>query len=315
MAGREKVLLMGKSGSGKTSMRSIIFANYLARDTSRMGPTLEIDHNTVQFMGGMRLNLWDCGGQKRYLQNFLFGQRRLVFGNVKVLIYVFDVNVMSHDAAEEDGLLNSIQIYTKCLEALRDQSKEAKVFVLIHKMDLIPEKARDQVFESRKRRVQEVSDGFDVDYFRTSIWDESLYRAWSTIVYSLVPNIALVEAHLNRLCRICGADEAVLFERATYLVIAKATLRPHGDRCRFEKISNIIKQFKLACSKTKASFEAMLVNNSSFTAFVDAFTADTTIMLIMSDQSVYPAVTQTNIRLGRKHFEKIIKRSTQQLEQ
>ena len=30
---KKKVLLMGKSGSGKTSMRSIIFANYIARDT------------------------------------------------------------------------------------------------------------------------------------------------------------------------------------------------------------------------------------------------------------------------------------------
>lgn len=30
---------MGKSGSGKTSMRSIIFANYIARDTSRLGAT------------------------------------------------------------------------------------------------------------------------------------------------------------------------------------------------------------------------------------------------------------------------------------
>jgi hypothetical protein len=28
---KQKVLLMGSSGSGKTSMRSIIFANYLAR--------------------------------------------------------------------------------------------------------------------------------------------------------------------------------------------------------------------------------------------------------------------------------------------
>lgn len=34
-----KVLLMGKSGSGKTSMRSIIFANYIARDTRRLGYT------------------------------------------------------------------------------------------------------------------------------------------------------------------------------------------------------------------------------------------------------------------------------------
>lgn len=30
---------MGKSGSGKTSMRSIIFANYVARDTRRLGAT------------------------------------------------------------------------------------------------------------------------------------------------------------------------------------------------------------------------------------------------------------------------------------
>ena len=36
-----QVLLMGKSGSGKTSMRSIIFANYIARDTRRLGATSE----------------------------------------------------------------------------------------------------------------------------------------------------------------------------------------------------------------------------------------------------------------------------------
>jgi Ras-related GTP-binding protein A/B len=30
---------MGKSGAGKTSMRSIIFANYMARDTMRLAPT------------------------------------------------------------------------------------------------------------------------------------------------------------------------------------------------------------------------------------------------------------------------------------
>lgn len=36
---------MGKSGSGKTSMRSIIFANYIARDTRRLGATSEMIHN------------------------------------------------------------------------------------------------------------------------------------------------------------------------------------------------------------------------------------------------------------------------------
>jgi hypothetical protein len=35
----KKVLLMGKSQAGKTSMRSIIFANSMAKDTMRLSPT------------------------------------------------------------------------------------------------------------------------------------------------------------------------------------------------------------------------------------------------------------------------------------
>ena len=60
---KKKVLLMGKSGSGKTSMRSIIFANYIARDTRRLGATIDVEHSHVRFLGNLVLNLWDCGGQ------------------------------------------------------------------------------------------------------------------------------------------------------------------------------------------------------------------------------------------------------------
>lgn len=56
--------------------------------------------------------------------------------------------------------------------------------------------------------------------FATSIWDETLYRAWSQIVYSLIPDIELLEAQLHEFCSICSADEVVLFERATFLVIS-----------------------------------------------------------------------------------------------
>ena len=55
---KKKVLLMGKSGSGKTSMRSFIFANYMARDTMRLSPTLDVEHHHVRFLGNLVLNLW-----------------------------------------------------------------------------------------------------------------------------------------------------------------------------------------------------------------------------------------------------------------
>jgi Ras-related GTP-binding protein A/B len=59
---KKKVLLMGKSGSGKSSMRSIIFSNYVAKDTRRLGATIDVDLSHVRFLGNLTLNLWDCGG-------------------------------------------------------------------------------------------------------------------------------------------------------------------------------------------------------------------------------------------------------------
>jgi Ras-related GTP-binding protein A/B len=59
---KKKVLLMGKSGSGKSSMRSIIFSNYVAKDTRRLGATIDVDLSHVKFLGNLTLNLWDCGG-------------------------------------------------------------------------------------------------------------------------------------------------------------------------------------------------------------------------------------------------------------
>jgi hypothetical protein len=36
----KKMLLMGSSGAGKTSMHSVIFANYPAKDTAKIGYTV-----------------------------------------------------------------------------------------------------------------------------------------------------------------------------------------------------------------------------------------------------------------------------------
>jgi Ras-related GTP-binding protein A/B len=70
----KKVLLMGKSNAGKTSMRSIIFANYIARETTRLGYTQDVEHSHVRFMGNLVLNLWDCGGQDAYMESYFESQ-------------------------------------------------------------------------------------------------------------------------------------------------------------------------------------------------------------------------------------------------
>jgi Ras-related GTP-binding protein A/B len=172
---KKKVLLMGKSGSGKTSMRSIIFANYIARDTRRLGATIDVEHSHVRFLGNLVLNLWDCGGQEIFMENYFTTQRDNVFRNVEVLIYVFDV--------ESREVEKDMHYYQSCLEAILQNSPGAKVFCLIHKMDLIPEDQRKMIFDKREAELMKRSLPLECACFKTSIWDETLYKVSLIFTY------------------------------------------------------------------------------------------------------------------------------------
>ena len=346
----------------------------MARDTTRLSPTLDVEHHHVRFLGDLVLNLWDCGGQDAFYESYFERDRETIFRGVELLIYVFDIE---SETPEKD-----FDHFCGVLEAIEENSPDARIFLLIHKMDLVAEEDREAILEDRKQLIEESCLSCGVENFQcfgTSIWDETLYKAWSEIVTNLIPNIRLLESHLNKFCRICDADEVVLFERATFLVISQAqgvsyvdadgllddgltstppsslpdhgsdpntvydnmvvspsrgsgvivgedtgselvsnsmdsagglpnasishppseipadldsaaitssmptqrhhSRTPHFDAHRFEKISNIIKQFKLSCGKAQSQFQGMQVQNSRFTAYIDQFTVNTYIMV------------------------------------
>jgi len=284
-------------------MRSIIFANYIARDTKRLGPTMDVDNTRVRLMGSLVLNLWDCGGQAAFMESYFDSQKDQIFKNVEVLIHVFDIY---SNEVEKD-----LQAFTSCIDAMVEHSKDAKVFVLIHKMDLIPENLRDEKYEAHASTVSAICKqrGITPNCFRTSIWDETLYKAWSDIVMCLIPNVDILKNQLDAFQSICEADEIVLFEKATFLVIAHSTCKEHKDVHRFEKISNIIKQFKLSCSKSSTRFSSLEVRTSTFTAIIESFTQSTYVMVIMSDPEIEPAATHINILSGRAHFDSVLQAS------
>lgn len=259
---------------------------------------LDVEHSHVRFLGNLVLNLWDCGGQESYMDQYFQSQKENIFRNVEVLIYVFDVESREFD--------KDMHYYQSCLEAILNFSPEAKIFCLIHKMDLVQEDQRESIFRTRQEDLKKLSLPLECTAFRTSIWDETLYRAWSSIVYQLIPNVKSLENSLHQFATILDADEVLLFERATFLVISYCQLKEHSDSHRFEKVSNIIKQFKLSCAKLGAKFQSMEVRNSQFAAFIDTFTSNTYIMVIQSSDPQMPSeATLVNIRNARKYFEEL----------
>lgn len=63
---------------------------------------------------------------------------------------------------------------------MKKYSPNAIVFILIHKLDKIKESEREAVLEEKKSKILAASEGVTIkEVYGTSIWDETLYKAWS----------------------------------------------------------------------------------------------------------------------------------------
>ena len=158
-----------------------------------------------------------------------------------MLIYVFDI--------ESREFERDLVTYNAVVRALEEFSPRACVFCLVHKMDLVQNDFRESLFTERAVAIKEKSSKFSksVTSYPTTIWDQSLYKAWGNIVHSLIPNLKVIKEYLSHLAEAIEAEEVILFEQTTFLTVMSVTSsvgaqNPYVDR--FERLSNIIKTFK-----------------------------------------------------------------------
>ncbi|KAL9105399.1 MAG: hypothetical protein Q9227_009417 [Pyrenula ochraceoflavens] len=302
---KKKVLLMGKSGSGKSSMRSIIFSNFVAKDVRRLGATIDVEHSHAKFMGNLTLNLWDCGGQDAFMENYLANQRGNIFSDVAVLIYVFDI--------ESREVERDLDTYNAIIRALHEFSADAHVFCLIHKMDLIQNEHRQRLYEERSSLIRARSETLKIETYGSSIWDQSLYKAWAGIVHRMIPNLFVIERFLDAFAEKIGAEEIVLFERSTFLTVTSVVTplgkdNPNGDR--HERISNIMKTFKHCIAKNtkttpaSAGFIVFKLQTPQFNVFLGRFTDNTYIFVVLPPGETAYNCAVLNTMLAREAFRK-----------
>jgi Ras-related GTP-binding protein A/B len=182
--------------------------------------------------------------------------------------------------------------------------------VLVHKMDLVEEHKKQAVFEKRKKEIMDRSGIYknNVKCFPTSIWEVTLYKAWTEIVSTLIMDMDKLKSVLATFADACGAEEVILFEKSTFLLTCHYSAKPISDDQRFEKISHIIKKFKLSCinTNTKTQFQSMAIKTKNFTTYLEEFTKSTYIMIIINDKSVNLELLALNVNLSRNTFENII---------
>lgn len=252
------------------------------------------------------------------MENYLSQQRVHVFSHVGVLIYVFDIESRDVD--------RDLATYVSIMSALQQFSPTARVYVLIHKMDLVVPSMREGVYNERVRLVRQKTAEFaasvgmaggdgvaaDITPFATSIWDQSLYKAWAGIIHDLVPNLSVIERSLADLGVAIEAEELLLFERTSFLAVSSWTSEAGADNPtedRLERMSNIMKQFKQSISRftgTPRNAEQFVCMEhkagTRFSLFILKFTTNTYLMAVLPPGEARFNAAMLNCRIAIEHF-------------
>ena len=168
------------------------------------------------------------------------------------------------------------------------------------------ESKKKTIFLEKKSQFESKAGNFKIECFPTSIWEISIYNAWSNILGSFMPNKDKIKQLLNKYCQACQADEVVLFERNTFLYISSFNNKNFKDNERFERISEEMKKFKNICQKDSKKFNHFLIKNVKNYIYLDEFANSTCIMTVLSNKSVTLELLKINIEISKKNFTEIM---------
>lgn len=93
-----------------------------------------------------------------------------------------------------------------------------------------------------------------------------------------------------------------MFERATFLILGYYHQEGKTDLLKYEKIANIIKQFKLTCNKYASNIDEICIETPYFCSIITEFTKTENVMMIYKDRNV-KAMTEVNVANMGKVFE------------
>ena len=83
-----KILLMGKTEVGKTSMKSIIFQNQSGKDTLDLAYTNEIEETRIRFMKNINLSIVDTYSKDNYIKEYFDLKKKSLFSKVDIFVFV-----------------------------------------------------------------------------------------------------------------------------------------------------------------------------------------------------------------------------------
>ncbi|CAG7915812.1 unnamed protein product [Penicillium olsonii] len=226
----EKIVVNFSKRSGKSSIASVVFHKMPPNETLFLESTTRIQKDSIHSF--MDFQVWDFPGQLEYFESAF--DLEDIFGSLGALVWVIDA---------QDDYLDSVARLNRTILTVQQFYPGINIEVFIHKVDGLSDEYRTDTFQDIVQRISdELSDaGYEnapVHYYLTSIYDYSVFEAFSKVIQKLIPNLSTLENLINTLANNCGFEKTYLFDVLSKIYIASDT-RPVDMAC-YEMCSDYI---------------------------------------------------------------------------
>ncbi|XP_064359983.1 ras-related GTP-binding protein C-like [Dromaius novaehollandiae] len=208
------ILLMGLRRSGKSSIRKVVFHKMSPNETEFLESTDKIYKDDISNSSFVNFQIWDFPGQVDFFDPTF--DYEMIFRGTDALIYVID--------AQDDYVEALTKLHTTVSKAYK-ANPEMNFEVFIHKVDGLSDKHKIETqSDIHQRANDDLTDAglekLHLSFYLTSIYDHSIFEAFSKVVQKLIPQLPTLESLLNIFVSNSGIEKAFLFDVVSKIYIA-----------------------------------------------------------------------------------------------
>lgn len=259
----KKIVLMGLSNAGKTCIYERVFEGKKPWELMKSTATKGINYKNYEVGTVSKPMIWDLGGQQQYLDEYHGPLKKSIFQKASVLLYVVDAS----DVERYENARNELEW---SVNEILTFNKSPIINVFLHKIDLINDK-KAVITYLKNLLTQNIA--HEIHFYPTSVFDESLFTAWSGIIRDISPKSTFIQSILKSLKDQEGVKEAVLIEKKSGLACG-STLEPSDEEIVIGMISLLI----VTCDK--------VTKNMRFEAFKEFRLKTESNYLLMTDVTI-----------------------------